>query len=169
MLRALIIAIGLLAAGAAAAADNGVYLGAGVARSDIKSDDSFFDGDDTKFKIIAGVRPLDWLAFEVNYVDFGEIEGPVGSLELKGYDAFALGLFEVGLVDFFVKAGVVRFDQKTDFFSPEIDDGGLDPAYGAGVQAHFGSIGARLEYERFENDDLDDASTLSVSVTWTFL
>src|SRR5262245_19075656 len=81
----------------ASAADNGVYLGAAVAQSKVDYDTgaSRFDGDDTKFKVIGGVRPLDWLAIEVNYIDFGKIEDPIAEQKLKGFDAFVVGLFEV--------------------------------------------------------------------------
>jgi hypothetical protein len=51
----------------AAAADNGFYLGAGI--TDTKFDiDDVGDGslDDNSFKLIAGFRPLDWLAVEAN-------------------------------------------------------------------------------------------------------
>ena len=52
-------------------------------------------------------------------------------------------------------------------------DDGWEPTYGVGVGAHFGSIGVRAEYERFEADLFDelstDVSTLSVSFTYTFL
>ena len=49
------------------AADNGVYIGAGVGQATVQIDDIGgigsldFDGDDLGYKVIAGVRPLDWL------------------------------------------------------------------------------------------------------------
>ena len=56
----------------AVAADNGFYLGGSVGQANLKIDDLIggllpdddFDGDDTGFKLIAGIRPLDWLAVE---------------------------------------------------------------------------------------------------------
>ena len=156
------------------AADNGVYLGAGVAQSrvDYENDADRFDGDDTKFKVIAGVRPLDWLAVEVNYIDFGKIEDAVAEQKLKGFDAFLVGLFEVGLVDLYAKAGVVRWDQDIDFRNIALTDQsetGYDPAYGAGLQFHFGSISVRGEYERFAIGDDTDVDLISLGLTWTFL
>jgi Outer membrane protein beta-barrel domain len=156
------------------AADNGVYLGAGVAQSkvDYENDADRFDGDDTKFKIIAGVRPLDWLAVEVNYIDFGKIEDSFAEQELKGIDAFLVGLLEVGLVDFYAKAGVVRWDQDINFRSAlrsDQSETGYDPAYGGGLQFHFGSISVRGEYERFAIGDDTDVDLISLGLTWTFL
>jgi hypothetical protein len=182
MLRAIAVAsIGLAALSTAQAADNGFYLGAAVSQASIDVDLGAgpaqipLDDDNTKFKVIAGIRPLDWLAFEVNYVDFGSIEGTAGAIsgeyKLKGFDAFALGLFEIGLVDIYGKAGVVRWDQElriSNISIPAFEDDGFDPAYGVGLQLHFGSIGARLEYEMFDIEDVD-ASLISLGLTWTFL
>src|SRR5262245_17906250 len=147
----------------AEAADNGIYLGAAISQTSVEADLSngsslvSIDDENTRFKVIAGIRPLDWLAFEVNYVDFGTIDGSSGatsgSYSLKGFDVFAVGLFEIGLVDIYAKAGMVRWDQSASLSNvnlPSFDDDGFDPAYGAGVQLHFGSLAARLEYETFD-------------------
>lgn len=183
MLRVIaVLSIGIAGAAfttAAKAADNGFYLGAGITQSKIDVDlgnvssVANIDDDDNKFKIIAGVRPLDWFAVEVNYVDFGSVDGSFGPIRgeyrLKGYDAFALGLFEVGLVDIYGKAGLVRWDSEARITSlPSADDDGTDPAFGAGIQAHFGSLSARLEYERFNLDDAD-VDLITLGLTWTFL
>jgi hypothetical protein len=172
--------MGLALSTGALAADNGVYLGVGIAKSDVEFEGASgfqFDGDDTNFKAIIGVRPLDWLAFEANYVDFGTIETPAGTpsafqseLELKGFDAFAIGLIEVGVVDFFAKAGVVSWNATLDYVSniANVDDDGFDLAYGAGIGAHFGSLGVRGEYEMFDIEGID-VGMVSLSVTWTFL
>jgi hypothetical protein len=185
MVRAIaLLSIGFAAAftfSSARAADNGVYLGAAISQASVEVDLRNastlvpIDGDNTKFKVIAGIRPLDWFAVEVNYVDFGSIEGVAGSTRgeyrLKGFDAFAIGLFEVGLIDIYGKAGVVRWDQKATISNinlPAFDDNGFDPAYGVGVGVHFGSLGARLEYERFDAGDAN-TSLISLGLTWTFL
>ena len=75
----------------AVAADNGFYLGGSVGQANLKIDnltdnvfpDDDFDADDTAFKLIAGIRPLDWFGVEAAYVNFGEPEDDVlgGSLE----------------------------------------------------------------------------------------
>ncbi|MGH8189139.1 MAG: outer membrane beta-barrel protein, partial [Steroidobacteraceae bacterium] len=58
----------------ALAADNGFYLGLSVGQANIEVDDvtlsgEDFDADDTGYKLIAGIRPLDWLAVEASYVN----------------------------------------------------------------------------------------------------
>ena len=58
---------GALAAASCHAADNGVYAGGslGQARMDLSGDlDRVLDGEDTAFKLIVGLRPLDWLGVE---------------------------------------------------------------------------------------------------------
>ncbi len=175
MLRALAVLISFsLATTVASAADNGVYLGAAIsqAKVDFDANNTRFDGDDTKYKVIAGIRPLDWLAFEVNYVDFGSVETPIATQELKGLDAFVVGLFEIGLVDFYAKAGVVRWDQDIDFrnlSALDRSDTGYDPAYGAGIQVHLGSLSVRGEYEKFDIGGDTNVDLISIGVTWTFL
>jgi hypothetical protein len=176
------------ATGVAQAADNGIYVGGGVSRTSIDTSSDFvesvpdfsLDDDDNGFKVIVGMRPLDWLGIEANYVDFGNIEVtstgvsvPDGSFELTGFDAFAVGFLSAPFVDIFGKVGVIRWDSDSaasvggvDFSSSE---SGTDLAYGAGIQARLGSLGARLEYERFEVDRTDEVAMVTLGLTYTFL
>jgi hypothetical protein len=65
----------------ALAADNGFYVGGSVGQANVAADVGNlddFDEDETGFKVFAGVRPLDLLAFEVAYVDFGSPSRSVG-------------------------------------------------------------------------------------------
>lgn len=160
----------------AAAADNGFYLGAGITDTqfDIK-DVGNGSLDDNSFKVIAGVRPLDWLAFEANYLDLGgESDGGV-KIDTQAVTLSGLLMAEVGIVDLYARLGVAKWD--ADFSSTQLNfsdsDNGWEPTYGVGVGVHFGSIGVRAEYERFEAklfDELNtDVSTVSLSVTYTFL
>jgi hypothetical protein len=185
MLRAIaLVSAGLLASTAALAADNGLYIGGAISQAKTDVDTGAgasnfkFDGDDTKYKVIVGVRPLDWLAVEVNYVDFGSVEGTSGpplnlprEYSLKGIDAFVVGLWEIGVVDFFVKAGAVRFDQELRINNVEQqleDDTGFEPAFGGGIQAHIGSLSVRAEFEKFEISDVSETDLITLAFTWTF-
>lgn len=175
----------MVAAPRAQAADNGFYLGAGVTKTDFKlTVDGLDDSetlDDNSFKVIAGFRPLNWLAFEANYIDLGTAEFEDGSgveIDSSAITASALFLAEVGIVDFYARAGVAKWDSDfsvtTQGASISESEDGWEPTFGAGVGVHFGSIGARLEYEMFETEAFDDSvnndiSTISLSVTYTFL
>lgn len=175
-------ALGLAAvAPQAAAADNGFYLGAGITQTDF---DVSVDGidesakfDDNSFKVIAGFRPLDWLAVEANYIDLGggEIEDGGGvSLDASAITVSALLLAEFGIVDVYARAGVAKWDADFSVSElPDASDDGWEPTYGVGVGVHFGSIGVRAEYERFSTESFDqidtDVDTISLSFTYTFL
>jgi opacity protein-like surface antigen len=179
MTRPLLLAALALLAAPAMAADNGIYLGAGIGLSNVTVDDvdslPDFDEDDTGFKVIAGIRPLDWLGAELNYIDFGSPTGTAGGTrvetEATALAGFAVAFLELPLVDLYGKLGVVRWDAsvKATDFGLSADDSGTDLAWGLGVQARLLSLGLRLEYERFELGSFDETSFLSLSVTYTFL
>lgn len=159
----------------ALAADNGIYLGGSIGQANLKVDDiagipaADFDADDTGWKFIGGIRPLDWLAVEASYVNFGEPEDTVLGTDLEadgdGVSAFAVGFLAVGPVDLFAKAGLLSWDSTIAGAS----DDGTDLAYGAGVQVRLLGLSLRAEYEIFDVDDIDELNMLSVGVTYTFL
>jgi hypothetical protein len=165
----------IAAAPQAQAADNGFYLGAGITKSELDVDDAGdVELDDNSFKVIAGIRPLDWLAFEANYIDLGGEEDAGFSVDARAITASALFLAEVGIVDFYARAGLANWD--VEFGAPggaDDSDDGWEPTFGAGIGVHFGSIGVRAEYEQFSADLFDevdfDSKTFSVSFTYTFL
>ena len=161
----------------AAAADNGFYIGAGITQTEFDIDDiGSGELDDNSFKIIAGFRPLNWLAVEANYIDLGgesfedEFLGD-SSLDATAITVSALAIAEVGIIDLYARLGMANW--KVDIDTDELgdfSDDGWEPTYGVGIGAHFGSIGVRAEWEQFNADDLDaDISTISLSFTYTFL
>lgn len=184
-MRKLLPALTLALIGTAAqAADNGVYLGAGV--SQVKLDDvgkdfdtgnlNDFKLDNTSWKLIGGFRPIDNFAAELNYFDLGDERQTSGSqtfrVDGKAYGAFAVGFLPVGPIDLFGKAGLVRWESNATAGGPlsfRFDDKGTEFGWGVGAQARLGSLGARLEYEQFDVDHTDGVEALSLSVFWTFL
>jgi len=75
------------------------------------------------------------------------------------------------LLDLFAKAGVARMDGHLSTpnqpgFSFKDNDTNL--ALGVGVQAHFGSLGARVEVEQFKLFG-EKLRAVSASVVYTFL
>lgn len=167
------------------AQDNGFYLGGGITRTSLDTSSDFvqdapdfsIDDDDNGWKLIAGMRLLDWFAVEGNYVDFGGVnagdDALGGEYELTGFDAFAVGFLSAPFVDVFGKVGAIRWDAdgRVNFGGVSFSDTqtGTDFAWGAGVQARFGSLAARLEYERFEVDDTDEVAMITLGATFTFL
>jgi hypothetical protein len=169
---------------AAHAVDHGVYLGAGVSQVKLDNVGKDFDTgnlndfklDDTSWKLIGGFRALDNFAAELNYFDLGDESKTVGGQSFradgKAYGAFAVGLYPIGPIDLFAKAGLVRWESNAVAEGPlgfRFDDKGTEFGWGAGVQARLGSLGGRLEYEHFDVDHTDGVEALSLSVFWTFL
>lgn len=177
MIRATIAAlIFSLASLPALAADNGFYLGGAIGQGAVQVEEAGvkFDGDDTGFKVIAGFRPLNFFAVELNYVDLGTAEDNVLGVNIQadtaGIDAFAVLFLPITAVDLFAKAGLISWEQDVSasgFGSG--NDSGEDFAYGVGAQIRFGSLAGRLEYERFEIQDTDTVDMISLGLTWTFL
>lgn len=173
MRKAILATALLLASTASMAADNGLYLGAslGQANVDIDRGPAQVDGDDTGFKFIAGLRPLDWFAVEASYVNFGEVEDGPLAIDADGISAFGVFFLPAGPVDLFAKGGLISFDStvKLDSGVAIRRDDGTDLAYGVGVQFRLLSLAVRAEYEKFDIDDVEDANMLSIGVTYTFL
>lgn len=171
----------------ARAADNGIYIGAAISQSTIDTEAELFgfefEDDDTAYKLIAGIRPFDALSFEANYIDFGSIvfdnrgtvsDGFRSELETQAIDLQAVGYLGGPIVEVFGKIGVVYWDADSVLqggiagVDLRDSDSGTDLMYGAGIQAQFGSLAARLEYESFEVSDADKAELWSLGLTWTF-
>lgn len=161
----------------ALAADNGFYVGGSVGQANIEADlgnVADFDEDETAFKVFAGVRPLDLLAFEVAYVDFGSPSRSVGPVttnaEVKGAAAFGMLYVPLPLpiVDLYGKVGFARLDTTINSGSFRLDETDTDLAWGVGGQLNFDSFAIRAEYERFQTDS-GDPDMISVGFTWTFL
>jgi opacity protein-like surface antigen len=189
MLRQLTIAAALAAAAPlAGAADNGVYLGVGYAQSDYgfsnPTDNTEFDDEDSGFKVVAGFRPLDSFAVEVNYTDHGDASlrltdcggevCPADAVAFVGAEtisAFAVGLVDFPVIDLYAKVGgaASTVDGRVPVVDFSVDESDFDFAWGAGVWAHFGSLGARLEYERIKILEDEDLGTISLSFVYTFL
>ena len=180
-------------AGLAQAADNGFYVGAGVVQSEYGLANPGaalpFDDKTSGYKLIVGWRPLDSFGVEASYVDHGDATVPSGivciqfitvpcpastNLTAETLSAFAVGYLDLPLVDLFAKVGVNswKFDgHSIGGFVPvfRVNESGTDLAYGAGIQVRFGSLGARLEYERFNIVKDEGLDTVSLSLTYTFL
>jgi opacity protein-like surface antigen len=166
---------------AAQAADHGFYLGAGLGQSKLDPNQSRvnfsalnYDDKDQGYKLIAGIRPLDVLGAELNYVDLGKTDGSGsgGALRSKAqlFNASVLGYVPLPFVDVFGKVGIGRSKaryQAEGISSLKLDS--TDFTWGAGVQAHFRSLAARLEYERFNLPRTNTSSMVSLGITWTFL
>jgi opacity protein-like surface antigen len=155
----------------AAAADNGFYLGAGITQSKFDVGSASDSLDDNSYKIIAGFRPLDWLAVEGNFIDLGSESDTGISLDAQAFTVSGLLIAEFAVIDLYARLGMAnwKLDASLSGF-PDSSDDGWEPTYGVGIGAHFGSFGVRAEYESFQVSDYDfDVNTVSLSFIYTFL
>jgi hypothetical protein len=180
-MRTLILLTALALGTGTAHAENGFfYLGVGVVRnslSDITSIGGLPDLKNTSWKAYGGVRPLNWLAAEADYIDLGNnsgtnASGSSGTTNGSAFAAYAVGFLPIPLpiVEIFGKAGLARWKYDGNVTPPgspgltEFSTRGTDFAWGIGAQAHFSMLGARLEYENFNVPNTSGARVASLSV-----
>jgi OmpA-OmpF porin, OOP family len=170
-----------LAAGAARAENGFFYVGAGVVRNsltDITDLGGLPDLTNTSWKAFAGVRPLNWLAGELDYIDLGSGSSTTTSnsgnisahADGRALAAYAVGFLPIALpvVDIYGKAGLARWKLNGDVNSQvspgSLSTNGTEFAWGIGAQAHISMFGARLEYENFNIPNTGGAKVTSLSV-----
>jgi OOP family OmpA-OmpF porin len=179
MRKTLLTAALILAATAAQAAD-GLYVGAGVGKSNL--DDLFgsgfsLDSAGASWKAILGYRPIDWFAVEANYMDFGSERRPFGigtaNANAKAFGAYGVAYLPIPFFDVFAKAGLARWQLNGDTTGNGLvfafNDRGTQFAYGAGSQVNFGPFAARFEYDGFGVRNTNGLSMYTVDAIWTFL
>jgi hypothetical protein len=155
----------LAVAHAAAADDSGWYVGAGVGAADTANNvhlgvpdvpllSGKTDGNETSWGFAAGYRFNPYLAFELGYVDLGEIEADVVDATALtdagasvGFSAagatFAMiGTFPMAKWELYLKAGVFFSSPVLEYsgslagedFRARITNDSNDPLYGIGVK-----------------------------------
>jgi opacity protein-like surface antigen len=191
--------LGCICASAAHAADDtaGLYLGGSVGVADVRSEgyanvDYYgFDETHAAWKLFGGIRPIQPLGLELDYINFGHpstgahysytganVEEQAGALYAVGYLPVPLPFLDV-----FGKAGVASLyrDTTADYPTSCVTGGPCAQyvgvyrqsswttafAYGAGVQAKFGSLAVRAEYERLSTDN-GEPDIFSVGASWNF-
>jgi hypothetical protein len=173
-MRKLMLLMALPLAVTVARADNGFfYLGAGVVRnslSDITALGGLPDIKNTSWKAYLGVRPLDWLAAEGDYIDLGSGSSASGHADGNAVAVYAVGFLPIPLpiVDVFGKVGLAHWKLNgnvNSLVSPgSLSTNGSEFAWGIGAQAHISIVGARLEYENFNVPNTSGARVVSLSV-----
>jgi hypothetical protein len=123
---------------------------------------------------------MGYFAVEASYVDFGSLSDSTDTIQgrlsvdtdLKGYDAFAVGLVPIAMVDVFAKVGLVSWDadiRAAYGTIAELDtDSGTDLVYGLGAQVRFAGLAVRGEVEFFDIADADSLYLVSVGASFTF-
>jgi hypothetical protein len=127
------------AVSASAKADNllGLYVGAGIGESTVRSDngfDPYYPTDShphhTAWKVVTGVRPIPFLGAEAEYIDFGHASSADSSyIDGAGYYGtgadshpkaavlYGVGYLPLPLMDVFVKVGGARLETNLNSYS----------------------------------------------------
>ncbi|MGH7686750.1 MAG: hypothetical protein ACREN2_08040 [Candidatus Dormibacteria bacterium] len=181
--------------GARAADLIGPYVGAAFGKATVDASTGLVTGfgiHSSAYQIIAGWRPIEELAAEVQYLDFGRSSGfsayqnsnvtLANSASRKGVGAFAILYLPTPVVDFYLKAGVAKLHTTalTTIVGcprggvcpplanpPPVDSTGVGAGGGGGVMYRFGSLELRAEYERFAALG-GNPYLVTGGLTWTF-
>lgn len=162
---------------AAYAASPGGYVGLSGMQSRFDSDNfdvEDVDEEDTGWKLYGGYRFTPNFALEGGYTRFGQAEAPSAAVggpfeaDAKAFSAFGVGIFPVGPVDLFLKAGAARIDADGNVGAVFFQDKEIEFAYGAGAQVNFGMLGLRAEYEKFDTDVIGDLDVISIGFVLNF-
>lgn len=165
-------AAGLLGCPIAFSADNGFFIGGalGQARSDVRIGNFNLDDSGAGYKVFAGIRPINRLGAEAEYVNFGKAKAVGASVDHDAFGAFLIGYLPLpALADLYGKVGAAHWSADVRNVLNFGDDSGTDLAWGVGLQLRFASFSTRLEYERFNAAGSDHLSLLSLGAAWTFL
>ena len=175
-----IILISLSPLTAFAGGETGFYVGVGVGRMDVNdtvSTGDDFSAYDSAYKIFAGYNfgtiPLVDFAIEGSYVFSGEMSDEVNGVDVtyeqSSFNAFGLAGLNLGpFVGVFGKLGAGAWNSDAKVGSQKESDSGTDPIYGVGVRLTLFSITGRLEFEYFDQSDVDNLYMTSFSVVYTF-
>ena len=185
---ALLVALAAALPAAAARADDalGLYVGGAVGQSQVDVDSLDFSSHDFGWKAVAGVRPFDWFAAEVEYADLGQPHSVIGigsvSTKATGPAAFALGFLPlpVPMLDVYGKAGFANIQQSATITlgsgavacAPGVTCDGFSRtesefAWGVGAQVKTGALAVRAEFEQFRASG-GNLSFASVGLFWSF-
>ncbi|MCA3130693.1 MAG: outer membrane beta-barrel protein [Betaproteobacteria bacterium] len=163
------------------AADQGFYVGLGTGQM-VTADyvtpgaSALFDEKSTPWRGFVGYRlgliPILDFALEGGYRSFGTAKATVGGVaseyKTSGFDGALLAIFPLLGFDLFGKAGVLRYDLDRNWGGNTSSFNGTAPMYGVGAGFRVWRVGVRVEYERFEVDQLKGLDGAMVSATFRF-
>jgi len=193
---AVLLALGFARSAAAQDPDpSGFYIGAGLGQFDVKIDDlegvenvlEELDADDSAWKFMLGWRFNPFLSLEADYIDLGapngdfDASGSSGQYEvdLAGVAAYVIGTIPIGIFEISGKLGYyfhdadlhVDFDNigpnNGNVFDSSSSSEALTYGVGAGITL-FQKLNAKVEYEFFDIDEVDDAYALWLTGAWRF-
>ncbi len=175
--------------------ESGPYVGGGFGNFDVTIEDiegltdaiGDLDTDDSAWKLFFGWRFNRFFSLEADYIDLGNPRGNFDAsgtsgdyqLELSGFAGYAIGTLPIGIFELSGKIGYYFHDVEINVDLDNIgpgngdvigsDESGEAVVYGVGAGVTlFDSLNAKLEYELFDVDELDDAYAFWLTAAWRF-
>jgi opacity protein-like surface antigen len=192
----MLLALGVSHSAAAQEPDpSGFFIGAGLGQFDVKIDNlegvgdvlQELDADDSAWKFVLGWRFNPYIALEADYIDLGAPNGnfdATGSsgqyeVDLAGFAPYLVGSLPLGIFELSAKVGYYfhDVDLHVDFDNIganngnvlDSDNSGEAVTYGVGAGVtFFEHLNAKIEYEYFDIDAVDDAYALWLTGAWRF-
>jgi len=152
------------------AGETGFYFGGDIGNSTEHFDADTFgvNANDTAYKVAAGFRPLSVLAGELDYISFGRASGGTNYADTDGVAISALAFLPIPLVDVYGRVGLMNYHVAAHSPQFGFHRDGSDLTYGVGLGAHWGGLGARLEYQRFQISGASTMEMATAGINWTF-
>jgi OOP family OmpA-OmpF porin len=165
---------------------DGFYLGGGVgdfssAVDEINNLDDvddvgidFSDGDNAT-KVFAGWNFNRFFAVQGDFVDFGESSGFVstsarGTSDVQGFAPSVVGTLPIGPIELFGRVGMMFYEVDLNLTGGRfVDESGEDLVWSAGLGIDIKDrANLRLEYEKIDIAELDEADALWLNFAWKF-
>lgn len=186
MLRTIVLAVTLagLSGTGYAYEKLGPYAGIGAGRSqatvELDTGVNFFtiDADDQAWRAFAGYRFSPYFAFEASYSDYGDFfadsAGERLDVGLRGVTPWLVASWPIGRFELLARFGyfinTTEFELLSGTDRIKVSSSQDSITYGAGVGVMLGShVNLRLEYERLQPDEFDDADAVWLTAAWRFL
>jgi OOP family OmpA-OmpF porin len=172
--------------------DEGFYIGGGVGQFNLEIDGidgideavETLDADDTSWQAFIGWRINPYISLQGAYIDFGGPEddfstaGSSGNYraEISGFAPSIIGTLPLGPIELSAKLGYYFYDLDLtanidDPLDPQFksSESGEDIMYGVGAGITlFERLHAKLEYEKIDLEDVDDANAFWLTGQWRF-
>jgi len=162
----------------------GPYVGVGLGKTQVSASVDTganlftIDSDDTAWRALAGYRFSPYFAFEATYSDYGDFADDAAgerlSIGVRGVTpwlvaSLPLGRFELlARFGYFVNTTEFELQRGTDRIQVSSSQDAI--TYGAGVGVMLGRhINLRLEYERLDPDEFEEADAVWVTAAWRFM
>ena len=161
--------------------DSGFYLGAALGDfsatytkpGDVTSQHLTFNRDDAT-RILAGWRFLPFLAFQLDWSDYGRSQAAVSQLGLTtktdAWTPSVIGTLPIGPVELFGKLGESFYNVTVNDNSGRlVNSSGNDVVYGVGVGITvIKRLNLSLSYERIKLNSFDRPDAVWLNASWRF-